>query len=205
MIDRHKKEIEETKKDLDVQLSPKVKETSELLNLRKMEEHMVKQKMYFILYLASQKPIKFSNRSLRWREKRRKIGWTKDMRECRQLSIPSSPNRPQSWETSDKSTRTCLTSQSEIAKLKRRDCIRNSKICTETWRTSRIRKFSTIRDNSGPEEEETHLRGQEVTSNPDLNRYHKHNLRQISKWFLTEKLFWMWFLRWIIRILFAIE
>lgn len=45
MTDRHKKEIEETKKDLDIQLSPKVKETSELLNLRKMEEHMVKQKM----------------------------------------------------------------------------------------------------------------------------------------------------------------
>ena len=46
MLERHAKEIEETKKELDVQLSPKVKESSELLNLRKMEEHMVKQKMY---------------------------------------------------------------------------------------------------------------------------------------------------------------
>lgn len=45
MLARHKKELEETRKELEVQFSPKVKETSELLNLRKMEEHMVKQKM----------------------------------------------------------------------------------------------------------------------------------------------------------------
>ena len=47
MCDRHNKEIEDTKKELDTHLSPKTKESSELLNLRKMEEHMVKQKMYF--------------------------------------------------------------------------------------------------------------------------------------------------------------
>lgn len=45
MTERHKKEQSETLKELEVQYSPKVKESSELLNLRKMEEHMVKQKM----------------------------------------------------------------------------------------------------------------------------------------------------------------
>lgn len=44
MLDRHKQEIESSKKELEMELSPKVKESSELLNLRKMEEHMVKQK-----------------------------------------------------------------------------------------------------------------------------------------------------------------
>jgi hypothetical protein len=46
MLERHKNEQNETLKELEVQYSPKVKESSELLNLRKMEEHMVKQKMY---------------------------------------------------------------------------------------------------------------------------------------------------------------
>ena len=44
MSARHQKEQQETRQELDVTLSPKVKESSELLNLRKMEAHMVKQK-----------------------------------------------------------------------------------------------------------------------------------------------------------------
>lgn len=41
---RHKQEIEETRKELEAELSLKVKESSELLNLRNMELHTVKQK-----------------------------------------------------------------------------------------------------------------------------------------------------------------
>lgn len=44
LLVKHKQELEALRKELEVELSPKVKESSELLNLRKMEEHMVKQK-----------------------------------------------------------------------------------------------------------------------------------------------------------------
>lgn len=44
LLTKHKQELEALRKELEVELSPRVKESSELLNLRKMEEHMVKQK-----------------------------------------------------------------------------------------------------------------------------------------------------------------
>lgn len=44
MADRHQRELKESKEELDRQLPIKLKESSELLNLRKMEEHMAKQK-----------------------------------------------------------------------------------------------------------------------------------------------------------------
>ena len=44
LLAKHKQELEALRKELEVELSPRVKESSELLNLRKMEEHMVKQK-----------------------------------------------------------------------------------------------------------------------------------------------------------------
>lgn len=43
---RHKQEQADERKQFEVHFSPKLKESSELLNLRKMEEHMVKQKKY---------------------------------------------------------------------------------------------------------------------------------------------------------------
>lgn len=88
MLTRHKNEQDETRKELEVQYSPKVKETSELLNLRKMEEHMVKQKMYPSLYSASQRPKKFRHRSLRWKSKRRLRGWPRETKESRLRSTP---------------------------------------------------------------------------------------------------------------------
>lgn len=44
MLKRHENEIDKLKEDLERQLPTKVKESSECLNLRKMEEHMAKQK-----------------------------------------------------------------------------------------------------------------------------------------------------------------
>ena len=47
MIAKHDSDIKKMTEDLDRQLPVKVKESSELLNLRKMEEHMAKQKKYY--------------------------------------------------------------------------------------------------------------------------------------------------------------
>ena len=46
MLNRHNEECLKLEDELNVQLSTKVKESSELLNLRKMEEQMAKQKNY---------------------------------------------------------------------------------------------------------------------------------------------------------------
>lgn len=44
MSDRHMDELAKTSAELDATLPKKLKESSELLNLRKMEEHMAKQR-----------------------------------------------------------------------------------------------------------------------------------------------------------------
>ena len=64
---RHNNELETKKHELEVQLPMKVKESSECLNLRKMEEHMAKQRKYISLYLAMSKPIKFNRKLLNLR------------------------------------------------------------------------------------------------------------------------------------------
>ena len=171
MLDRHHKECNETKQDLEVQLSPKVKETSELLNLRKMEEHMVKQKMFFPLYLDSQKPTKSSNKSSRWRGKKKSNGWRRGTKKCKLLLPPSEPSKPSSWPTSGRSTKTCLTSLSGTEKLRRKGCTWSSKTFTKTSSISRTRRPSSIRVNSGQQEVGSLPRGPEATSKPDLNRY----------------------------------
>lgn len=43
---KHRQEIESERKNQELELSTKVKESSELLNLRTMEQFMVKQKKY---------------------------------------------------------------------------------------------------------------------------------------------------------------
>ena len=51
MSDRHMEEIAKTEAELNETLPKKLKESSELLNLRKMEEHMAKQRKYkFIIF-----------------------------------------------------------------------------------------------------------------------------------------------------------
>jgi hypothetical protein len=44
---RHTEECHKTRENMNSQLTLKVKESSELLNLRKMEEQMAKQKKYY--------------------------------------------------------------------------------------------------------------------------------------------------------------
>ena len=44
LLAKHKQELQDTRKELEAELSTKVKESSDLLNLRTMEQHMVKQK-----------------------------------------------------------------------------------------------------------------------------------------------------------------
>ena len=171
MTDRHNKECTETKKDLDVQLSPKVKETSELLNLRKMEEHMVKQKMYSTLYLASQRPTKSSSKSSRWREKKKSNGWRRGTKKCKLLLPPSEPSKQSSWPTSSKNTKTCWTSLSGTEKLRRKGCTWSSKTFIKTSSISRTKRPSSIRVNSEQPEVGSLPRGLEATSKPDLNRY----------------------------------
>ena len=141
MNERHSKECSETKQELEVQLSPKVKETSELLNLRKMEEHMVKQKMYFKLYLDFQRLIKYNNRSSKWREKKKECGWIKEMKKCKLLSILSKTSRILNSPILGKSIKICLMNQSEIEKLKKKDCIRNSRIFIKISRPSKTKKL----------------------------------------------------------------
>ena len=46
MQNRHQTELDALKNDMEKQLPFKVKESSEFLNLKKMEEHMAKQKLY---------------------------------------------------------------------------------------------------------------------------------------------------------------
>lgn len=60
---RHQNEIEAKTKELDTLLPLKVKESTECLNLRKMEEHMAKQKKYIYINAVTLKHIK-SNRRL---------------------------------------------------------------------------------------------------------------------------------------------
>ena len=44
LLAKHKQELDDTRKNLEIELSRKTKESSELLNLREMERHMVNQK-----------------------------------------------------------------------------------------------------------------------------------------------------------------
>lgn len=44
LLTSHNKELQDTRKVLEAEFSTKVKESSDLLNLRTMEQHMVKQK-----------------------------------------------------------------------------------------------------------------------------------------------------------------
>ena len=63
MIAKHDSDIKKMTEDLDRQLPVKVKESSELLNLRKMEEHMAKQKKYYFFdSLVTWKLIEFKQR-----------------------------------------------------------------------------------------------------------------------------------------------
>ena len=132
---------------------------------------MVKQKMYLPPYLDSQKLIRFSNKSSIWKEKRKRHGWRKETKKCKLLWILSKTSSQSSLQISGRSTRTCLMSQSEIVKLKRKGCTKSSRIFTKISRLSKIRKPSTTRVSSGQEEEETLPREQEVTSSLDLNRH----------------------------------
>lgn len=59
MEERHRQDADNTRANLEKQLSTKVKESSEFLNLKKMEESMAKQKMYIFVYEGTQKPIRF--------------------------------------------------------------------------------------------------------------------------------------------------
>lgn len=58
MEGRHQIEFESLKGDMEKQLPYKVKESSEYLNLKKMEEHMAKQKLYLPYYLDIPRPIR---------------------------------------------------------------------------------------------------------------------------------------------------
>ena len=47
---RHQNEVDNMKSEMEKQLPYKVKESSEFLNLKKMEEQMAKQKLYLFWY-----------------------------------------------------------------------------------------------------------------------------------------------------------
>lgn len=57
---KHQTELDNLKNDMEKQLPYKVKESSEFLNLKKMEEHMAKQKLYPSFHLDILKPIKYN-------------------------------------------------------------------------------------------------------------------------------------------------
>lgn len=72
---KHKHEVNTTKSQLEIDFSPNVKESSELLNLRTMEQHMVKQLKYILYDLGMMRPIEYNNPYLKWKRRRNKIGW----------------------------------------------------------------------------------------------------------------------------------
>lgn len=71
---RHQADENHLREEMDKQLPYRVKESSEYLNLKKMEEHMARQKMLSFLYLDIRKRIRFSRGYCSWRNRRRKRG-----------------------------------------------------------------------------------------------------------------------------------
>ena len=76
MQGRHQTELEALRNDLEKQLPYKVKESSEFLNLKKMEEHMAKQKLYFFVYVGILRLIKCRSDCKNLRQVRRRHGST---------------------------------------------------------------------------------------------------------------------------------
>ena len=76
MLERHNGDINKLHEELDRQLPKKVKESSELLNLRKMEEHMAKQKKYFSHYSVLLRPTESRPKLMSSKKPRKMPGWT---------------------------------------------------------------------------------------------------------------------------------
>lgn len=73
---KHQTELENLKNDMEKQLPYKVKESSEFLNLKKMEEHMAKQKLYLFFHVDTPRLTRFNYAFNNSKKAKRKLGWT---------------------------------------------------------------------------------------------------------------------------------
>lgn len=71
---KHQTDLDILKSDMEKQLPYKVKESSEFLNLKKMEEHMAKQKLYRYFHLGIQKLIKSRCAFKNFKKAKKKLG-----------------------------------------------------------------------------------------------------------------------------------
>lgn len=78
MEEKHKKEVVALRMQLEEQLSTKVKESNQLLNLRKMEEQAAKQKKYSSINLVMFRLIESNKKLMKFMVTSSGIGWMQD-------------------------------------------------------------------------------------------------------------------------------
>lgn len=96
MEGRHQVEFESLRGDMEKQLPYKVKESSEYLNLKKMEEHMAKQKLYLPLYSDIPRLTRCRPDCRNCKRQRRKPGSTVATAGLMWPATPSGSSKPRS-------------------------------------------------------------------------------------------------------------